>query len=394
MNTSWFAGLAGAFRREWRRMASDRFYPAAMVVVPVLAAAVLGAVFDPAVLRGVPVAICNQDGSALSRRIVRLLDATPELAVAWQVNDAEAGHALLRTGRCQAMVHLRRGLEKDLIRGTPQPVIAYIGNTFLLPAGNVEKALQAALISASVSRAAGLRMAGGAMAPAAAAAARPIRLDTRVVFNPYLNYAYLITATLMPAMLNIVVVAMSIFAFGSELRYGSADGWLAAAGGHPWAAVAGKALAHAVVFWTLALAMLAWLVYDQHLVLAGSGLRLWGATVLLVATGQAAALAFVAATANLRLALSLGGVWAVTAYPFAGITFPMVGMPLAARIWGESQPLTHYLRIFFDQTLRGALPGPEGVNWSVLGGVVLVATVLAMVRLPRLMRDPSYWGRR
>ena len=393
LRSGWLAGVAGAFRREWGRMAGDRFYLWAMVLVPVAAAGLLSAVFSPAALRELPIAVCDRDHSALSRQIVRLLDATAEMAVVRHPADLDGGQRLLKTGVCQALIDLPEGLERDASRGTPRPVVAYIGNCFLLPGGTVEKAVQATLTTASVRQAAGMRMAKGAMAAAAADQARPVRLDARILFNPYLNYAYFLTATMLPAVLNILVVTMSIFAFGSELRHKTADAWLASAGEHPWAAVIGKGLAHATVFWTLALAMLIWLVCGQHLVIAGSGLRLWAATVLLVATGQAAALVLVAATANLRLSLSTGGVWAVTAYPFAGITFPLVGIPAAARFWSESLPLTHYLRILFGETLRASLAAPQTTAWLVLAGVPVVATVAAMTRLPRLMRNPGTWGR-
>ena len=391
--SGWIAGVAGAYRREWRWMTGDRFYLWAMVLVPIAAAGLVGAVFSPAALRELPIAVCDQDHSALSRQIVGLIDATAELAVTFHPADLEAGKRLLKTGRCQALIHLPGGLDRDATRRTPQPVVAYIGNCFLLPAGTVEKAVQATLTTASLQRAAAMRMAGGAMAAAAADQTRPVRLDTRILFNPYLNYAHFLTATLLPALLNILVVSISIFACGSELRHKTVDTWLASAGGHPWAAVIGKGLAHATVFWTLALAMLAWLVEGQHMVVAGSPWRLWTATVLLVATGQAAALVFVAATANLRLALSMGGVWAVTAYPFAGITYPLVGMPAAARLWSESLPLTHYLRILFGETLRASLAAPQTIAWLVLAGVFLGAAMAAMTRLPRLMRDPRTWGR-
>ena len=393
LSSGWWTGVAGAFGREWRRMTGDRYYLWTMVLIPVAAAALLGAVFSPSTLRRLPVAVCDQDHSALSRQIVRLLDATAEIAVVFHPADLKAGQRLLKTGRCQALIDLPMGLERDADRGTPQPVVAYLGNCFLLPAGTVEKAVQATLTTVSLHRAAAVRMAKGEMAAAAADQTRPVHLDARIMFNPYLNYAHFLTATLLPALLNILVVSISVFAYGSELRHKTADEWLACAGGHPWAAVIGKGLAHATVFWTLALAMLAWLVKSQHLVIAGSPLRLWTATVLLVATGQAVALVLVAAIANMRLALSMGGVWSVTAYPFAGITYPLIGMPVAARLWSESLPLTHYLKILFAETLRASLAAPQTTAWLVLAGVPLVATIAAMTRLPRLMRDPGTWGR-
>ena len=388
---SWIVNMAASMRRELRRVTGGWFYPLTMVVIPLAAGAIINAVFAPAVLRDIPVAVCDEDHSALSRNITRLLDATPELAVVSQVDDLAAGRNLVVTGRCQALIHFPKGLDRDLSRKTPQPVVAYINNIFLQPAGSMDRAIKAALTTASVSQAAGIRMSMGAMEPAAASEALPIRLENHLLYNPYLNYTHFLTATLLPALLSILIISLTIFAFGSELRYGTAGEWLTAAGQSPWAAVAGKALTHTVVFAGLSLIMMTWLVKGLGLPMEGSWPRLWAATLLFIAANQAAALLVLVLTANLRLALSIGGAYAVTAYPFAGITFPAIGMPAAARYWSESLPLTHYLKILLEETLR---PGATDMwGWIALVGFTIVAGSLAMSRLPRLMRDPSYWGR-
>jgi ABC-2 type transport system permease protein len=378
-------------QREWRRLTSGWFYPLAMVIIPLAAGVLINATFAPAVLHDIPVAVCDEDHSPLSRNITRLLDATPELAVVRQVDDLAAGRNLIVNGKCQALIHFPKGLARDLTRKTPQPVVAYVNNIFLQPAGSMDRAIKAALTTASVSQAAGVRMSMGAMEPAATSEALPIRLENHVLYNPYLNYSYFLTATLLPALLGILVICLTIFAFGSELRYGTADDWLASADRHPWAAVIGKALTLLIVFAGLSLIMLTWLIKGVGLPMEGSWARLWTVTILFIAANQASALLFLALTSNLRLALSIGGAYAVTAYPFAGITFPMIGMPTAARYWSESLPLTHYLRLLLGETLR---PGvPDMWAWTVLAGFTLVVGSLAMIRLPRLMRDQSYWGR-
>ena len=284
--SGWISGLAASNAREWRRMTRGWFYLVVMVMLPLVAGFLLSTIFAPAVLRDLPVAICDEDHSSLSRRITRLLDATPDLAVARQVATPEAGRALLVTGECQGFIHLPRGLDRDLARKDPTSVKAYIVNVFLLPAGTMERAVQSVLTTASVTQSAGTRMALGEMTAAATAAARPIKLENHILFNPYLNYSYFLTASLLPALLNILVVCMTIYNFGGEFRYGTAGEWLDRAGGRPWAAVAGKALVHLCIFALLGLVMLTWLIKGPGLPLNGSWIRLWGATLVFIMAAQ------------------------------------------------------------------------------------------------------------
>jgi ABC-2 type transport system permease protein len=101
----------------------------------------------------------------------------------------------------------------------------------------------------------------------------------------------------------------------------------------------------------------------------------------------------VALFANLRFATSVAAFLASPAFAYAGITFPTMGMPAFARLWGNLLPLTHYLRLLVDQSMKGA---PASVSWpSVLAllGFAVAPLLLAWPRLRRVASDPSFWGR-
>ena len=77
-------------------------------------------------------------------------------------------------------------------------------------------------------------------------------------------------------------------------------------------------------------------------------------SLLLIIAYQSIATLIIAVTANLRLALSLGGGYAVMAFTFSGITFPTISMYGIAQFIAKLFPLSYFSDIFITQAVRGA----------------------------------------
>jgi ABC-2 type transport system permease protein len=81
-----------------------------------------------------------------------------------------------------------------------------------------------------------------------------------------------------------------------------------------------------------------------------------------------------------------------SAFAFVGITFPLAGMPVLGRAWGSLLPLTHYLHLFQEQTLRQAPIAQSIPDLLVL--LVFVGTGYGLIPLfKRHMTDSRYWGK-
>ena len=78
----------------------------------------------------------------------------------------------------------------------------------------------------------------------------------------------------------------------------------------------------------------------------GSYLTLSLVSVLFIIASASVALAIFSAVANLRLALSLGGGFAVMSFTFSGITFPTMAMYGVASLLSHIFPLSYFSRIF------------------------------------------------
>ena len=379
--------------RELRRIATRPLEPLLLLALPALALGFTHAIFSAGLPRELPVAVVDEDHSRLSRQLVRMIDATPAVRVAGRPADPLQAKDLILQGRAYAWVHVPAGLERDVKRGAAAPVVAYTNAQLLVPASLVRRDLLAATSTLSAGiKGRRLRLAGETEA-GALARVEPVRADVHPLYNPQLNYVSYIFVALFPTLLHVFVLLAAVNAVGSELREGTAGEWLAAARGSLPCALAGKLLPATVTFSLVAFAAMAVLFLRVGVPMRGSPALLAGGTVLFVLAYQAIGVLLVALFPSLRIATSAAAFLASPAFAYAGVTFPTMAMPPFARAWGAMLPLTHYLRLLVEQSMKGTPAATSSPALIALLAFVLVLPPLAWRRLRRVVSDPSCWGR-
>lgn len=386
-------GFIPVFRRELHIMAHSPFCTLFIFVLPLVTFIIMGAVFYEETPRNMPIVVCDNDNTALSRQLIRMADASASLSVAAQVADMEDGSAHIRRGQAYAIFYIPAGFAYDVARGQAPAISVFYNNQWLLTSGVISRAAREVVLTLSAGAELRTRMMKGEAPQQATEKFEPIRLDQHTLFNPNLNYRFFLLPALLPTLMQVFILVMTVRAIGTELRYGTAGQWFAVSGGRPFIALLGKILPYTICYLVMAFFMLALLVRVFGVELRGDYAFLLAATVTFVLAYQAMGFFFITLSANLRLANSLSGFYSGPAFAVAGITFPYVGMPLPAKIWGSILPLTHYLRIMFQQTLRGAPVGVSFPELLILALFVLLPPVLLLPRLGRLMQDPAAWGR-
>jgi ABC-2 type transport system permease protein len=385
-------GIARVVRRELARMGSRPLYPLLLLVLPLAGWLVLLAAFGSRTPRDLPVAVVDLDRSALSRQLTRSVDATGTMRVVAAPSTRGGAEDLLLRGEVYAVVVLPEGLDRDVLRRDAPPVVAFYNAQWLLPGKLIARDLAAVVGHVSAGLELRARLASGE-GGGARAALEPIRTESHPLFNPELDYAEFLLTALIPALLQIFVLVLTVHALGSELRQRSAGRWLDAAGGSVARALAGKLAPYAVWYVALALGLTAATGRWLGLPVQGSAAVLAAGLVLLVLAVLGVALVLVGWTANLRLATSLASLLAVPAFAFSGITFPVSGMPVAARLWSTMLPLTHYLRVQTQQLVVGS---PTRSSLPALAALMALTAALVGAsawRYGRLLREPELWGR-
>ena len=374
------SGLTAVARRELRRLRGLPVLWSLLGPIPAAMTLLLVGVFSAEVVRELPVAVLDLDRSATSRTATRWLEATRGARLAVHVEDLGAARSAVLERQVYGVLVVPRHFERDLLRARSPHVSFLFNEEYLTAGGNV---------SADVSR--GASTAAAVLTVLTGREPAPIRLDLRPLFNPGVSYAQALGFLLIGGLLQIVVGLATIYTVGRELTDGTAPEWLEAARGSTVAAWLGKLAPYTVLH-----GLLAWILIGGYATWYDIPVR-GPAWLLVVATGasvlaiQAFGLLLIAGTANLGKAVSMGALIFGPAAAFSGVTFPLAAMPLGPRIWAETLPLTHALALVRAAITVGA-PETAGGPLRALALTLVIATALALPRLPALLRDPRYWG--
>lgn len=95
-------GFLRIWRRELRQIAKRPALAFMLVPLPVIIFIILAVIFAPGLPRNLPVVVVDQDGTTLSRQVVRMVDAAADVEVVEHLTslsdarNADAGSASLR----------------------------------------------------------------------------------------------------------------------------------------------------------------------------------------------------------------------------------------------------------------------------------------------------------
>lgn len=383
-------------RREFALLRARPWDLAMITWVPLLAVLLIWWIFSAGLPERLPIGVLDQDRSALSRQIVRFLDATPGLRVVQRFDDEGAMARALTSGAVDAAVQLPRDLNREVKQGRAGQVVllhnAQLGTHSSLIQRDVRTVV--ATVSGGVELA--VRNKRGESMIAARATMEPLKAGTVALFNTSGDYEQFLGAALIPALLHILAMTAGAWAVGRELRDRSIGGWLGAA--PRWhealAALAGKLSLPFASLSLVGIAAMLWITAGRGWHPVGSlGWTLFALVVFLalsIALGG-----FVAAlTRSLRTALSATGFITAPAFAFGGVGFPLVAMPALAQLWAALLPYTHYVRVQMEQLQMGAPLAYSAATplWMVLGTAVLLAATATA--LGRAARAPDSWGGR
>ena len=378
--------------RELKRIWHFKPYLFILTVLPLLSMLLFFAIFSKGMPTDLPIAVVDNDNTPLSRKVINMIEATPETAIRYKTTNTDEGERLIRQGAAGAMVIIPTNFEKDILGMTPTSIGVYVSGANILENGLISKGLQTTITTLS----AGLKMQiltkQGVTESQAIAQAMPISLDRHILFNPYTNYSYYLLPSFLPMMILIFTVLSTIFAIGSELKYSTAGEWLITAQGSTTTALAGKLTPILILMTAMVTIMFILLFEFVGVPLRGNIWILIISCLTFILTYIAVAIFIVAITADMRLAMSLGGGYSVMAFSLSGLTFPAMAMHKTMQWLGHLFPFTYFTEIMIDQVLRGAPIGNSITQLSYMMIFLLLPLTTAR-RLKRIIHDKKYWGR-
>jgi ABC-2 type transport system permease protein len=174
---------------DLRAIFLDRGVMLVMVLAVILYAFVYPLPYAREVLRKVPLVVIDQDNSALSRQLVRMIDSSELVGVYGRAQSLEEAHRRIASGRYGAALFIPADFEKMILKSSKANVAAYADATYFL----VYRQAMTGIVEAARTLSAGIQIrrfqAKGWSAQKADVDRSPLTFIDRPLFNPSMGYA-------------------------------------------------------------------------------------------------------------------------------------------------------------------------------------------------------------
>ena len=367
------SALLNVFRRELRRMTSRRIYFASCIVLPLFSLVFMATIFDHGQMENLPVGVVDADQTSLSRSIVRMVDATPELQVTKHyANETEARKAMQKK---EIYGYL-------LISSGIKSLCYYYHNAMLSVGGELHSTFETLLKRVSVTPIVTEAVGLGESQTNITSFLIPVSEEEMVSYNPNRNYAIYLSQPFFFVFLQVLLLLVTTYALGSESKFGTSDEWLQMAKGNIGIAVIGKLLPYTFIF--MVMGVLANVVFFNWMQMP-LPCSLWvmnGITILFILATQALALLLYAIFPALSLIISVVSMIGSLGATLSGVTFPVNFMDTPVYWASFLFPIRHFVEVV--QSLL-YLEGSFSNYWTNL--VILLLFILSpILLLPRLKR--------
>jgi ABC-2 type transport system permease protein len=339
--------------RELGIITRNRIYGFCMVVFPVLLVLFFTTMLDDGVALDLPVGVVDQDNSAMSRGLVRNLDAMQSSRVVYRFANITEARNAMQEGKVYAYLYIPEGTASKLLSGR-QPKVSYYYSMTCMTAGSMamkDMKTIGSLGSAAVGQS--TLSAKGASKEQIKAALQPVTVDAHMISNPQGSYNYSLTTVFVPGILMLFMALLAAYAVGMEMKFDTGKEWLARADNNIVVAILGKYIVHALVF-LLVIFLYQYYIFDVlHFPRLGGVWRIVRLSLLQVAASLGFGIFAFGLMPSLRMSMSISSLWSVLSISMCGSAFPIAGMDGALQAMSWLFPLRHYWMIYQATVLNG-----------------------------------------
>ena len=377
-------------KREISYFSKSRTAWALMLIIPIFTCFLICQIFKEGSPKNLPIGVMDFDDSEFSRMLTRDIQAMPSCDVRKVVTSLSEGKNLIVRGDIYALIVIPRDFQKNLYLMKNPKLVFYYNNQTILIGGIISKDITTLAKTLMVGIDAQMRMKKGLPKDFSIKSANLVAVDEHIASNPYLNYQYFLSLISFGHILQIMVLFVSVWSFGREFKYGKTKEWLQCANNSIIIAFLGKLTPYFFIF-----SITFFIIYFMYFGLYNAPFRgdyffIVLNTLTFIATCLSLGALFVSFNGNFRYSLSSAAFYCAMGFAFAGVTFPVISMPLVARFYSDSLPLTYYIRGMIDQTLKG-VPSHYNLGNIYAMFVLMILGFLSLYRLKKLAMDESRW---
>lgn len=333
--------------REWKRIFSLPVHYWTLIVMPPALFFLYAFIYQHQKADHLPVAIWDEDQSAVSRQFIFLLQQTETLRFTRHIGSMDELERLMQEGSIFGAIHFPKNMETDIKSRHPVNVAVYTNAAAVVPAKLIYKEAAQVIITAGSGVILQKFVKTGMDKGKAMALVQPVRLTPYMLYNPSYNYqAYLVPGLITVGLqMMMIIVGVLLLNYEGTTRTLQELSQLSKASASN--VIAGKTLAHLSVAWVnfILVAFIIFPVFGIG-VSAATGKFFVLYTLLALAClgiGQMISALF----SDTMLATDIALFYTSPAFVFSGFTFPRWAMPWYDQYYANIMPYTPFLDGFF-----------------------------------------------
>ena len=381
-------GVFAIMMRSLRQIAVSPICLIGIFFLPLFIFLLLTSLMDAGLPTQIPAGIVDHDGTSLSRNISQTLGGMQMVKVVETPSSFTEARHHVQEGKIYGFFMIPENFQADLLAGRSPEITFYTNMTYYVPASLLFKTFKSTAVYTKAGVTVSLLEAVGASGNLSPLL-QPINITARPIGNPWLNYCIYLCNSFVPCVLQLMIMLITCFTLGVEIKYKTSPQLLRMAGGSVYKAVFAKLLPQTLIWIVIALFMEVWLFKFNHYPMNGSWLWMSVSQILFVMASQGFALFFFCLLPNLRLSLSVSALLGILSFSIAAFSFPMESMYPALGIFSWILPIRYNFLIYIDQALNGRELYYSGM-WFVAYIIFIVLPVTMVWRLKKEFANPVY----
>lgn len=367
-------------KRELARITSRRLYFGVCIILPLFCIFFMNTIFGSGGMENIPIGIVDMDQTSTSRQISRTLSTIPTAKIAKYYSDPKEARDATVKKEIYAYVVIPKNLESDLLGKRDATIPYYIHYALLSVGVEMEAALETVLAEVSLAPMVGAGTAAGTAQDRIESVILPVNFEAHPLFNPSLDYSIYLTNPFFFVLLQIIIILVTMYALGSEIKFKTADEWLKTANMNIFIAVTGKLLPYTIMYIIMAILGNFVMFNILNIPLSASFLSINLITALFIIATQAFGVFIFSLFPALSIIISVASMVGSLGATLSGVTFPVFAMPPAVYYSSFLFPIRHFIEI--NQNI---LYGNYGFaySWQHIS-ILFIYILLALLILPHL----------
>ena len=379
-------GIAAVMRREFERIRTRKTLWMLIIVMPILIFGTIAWIYSGGVVKDLPIAVCDQDNSALSRLIVRSLAANRSFEIVAYAQSTDEIKQDFKRGKIQAAIFIPQGSERRIKKGKSASLVFYKNSANIIIGNIALKAAMSTLRTISGGLEIRKLQTMGNTTEQALDRTLPIEVRTQSLYNPAYNYENYLVGGLLPILYQMVVMISAVLVISAEIEEKTILEAYQTANENIFVLIAGKTLPHLTLH-TAGVLLLVGIVFPLfHIPVHGSVLLLIAYLLYFVLVAFALGMFLSCIFTDMMLATEAAIFLSTPAFIFTGYTFPLEAMPRLHYWYAQLLPSTHFMTGFIKLYQMGTSVRfivPELISLSLF-------LMISLVGLFGLM----YWRKR